>query len=352
MISKALKECKKTPSFYTKKSFIVRITSAILLAMGILYLVPSIISKPHIEFNFTNILKSTLIFVLLSESVIGIDLLLEKLIPISVNNIRKRSTIQFILSLIVGAIIFLLFYYLHSDDKIAKAGSDVFLYAAVVMCLLIYIIHVSIMERITKQFISATEMVESLKLEKMTMSYKALQDQLNPHFLFNNLSVLKSMVFMKNDKAALKFIQNFSGVYRYVLKGRDLMTIKLSEEIEFIKQYISLHQERLQEGLKVIFDLDEKELSKHLPPMTLQLLVENALKHNIAEKERVLNIKISAKANRLCVENNVQSKDASYSTRMGLENLLNRYEFLTDEKVRLEDINGNFKVTVPLLCEE
>jgi len=351
MISKALKRCKKTSSFYSTGSLSIRIGSALLVTMGILYLVPYVVSKPSVELSVGNILKSASVFILLSESVIGIDLLLEKLIPISVNNIRKRSTIQFMLSLLAGAVIFLLFYYLHSDEKIAKIGNEIFLYAAVVMCLLIYIIHVSIMERITKQFINATEQVESLKLEKMNMNYKALQDQLNPHFLFNNLSVLKSMVFLKNDKAALRFIQNFSCVYRYVLKGSELVTTKLSDEIEFIKQYISLHQERLRDGLKVIFDLNEEELSMELPPMTLQLLVENALKHNIAEKDRILTIRISAKNKSLCIENNVQPKDVSYSTKMGLENLLNRYEFLTDEKVKLEDVNGSFKVTVPLLCE-
>ncbi len=181
-----------------------------------------------------------------------------------------------------------------------------------------FFIIISIGIRITQKWIKTEKEVENLKRSKLHSEYNALQDQLNPHFLFNNLSVLKSMIIYDAD-SAVDFTQNFTDVYRYVLQCKGKTTVTLSNELEFIQSYLSLHKERFGEGLNIKISAQKELLKKLIPPLSLQLLVENAIKHNVATKSEPLTIEVIANEDKIWVENNLQPKETSFSTKTGFK---------------------------------
>ena len=147
----------------------------------------------------------------------------------------------------------------------------------------------------------------------------------------------------------MAFTQNFTDTFRYVLQTRDRTTVSLGEELEFIRSYLELHQERLGEGLRVEINVDPELKTRRIPPLSLQLLVENAIKHNVVSTERPLYLKILATGESIRVENNIQIRESSYSTEKGLANLVARYEFLTERKVTVDNTGIVFSVELPLL---
>jgi sensor histidine kinase YesM len=216
--------------------------------------------------------------------------------------------------------------------------------------LLILIIHllIIIITHLGKEWINNRKEIEELKQAKLISDYNSLKDRLNPHFMFNNLSVLKSMIRFSPHEAET-FTQNFTNVYRYVLKSHEEKTVSLQEELRFIESYIALHKERIGEGLHVEINVDDAALQRAIPPMSLQLLVENAIKHNVANKQNLLKIEIVAGKQSLFVKNNCNPKESTYSTNMGLKTLQSQYKLIADEQIKIEAQPENFKVTLPLL---
>jgi LytS/YehU family sensor histidine kinase len=190
---------------------------------------------------------------------------------------------------------------------------------------------------------------EQLKQAKLHADYMALQNQLNPHFLFNSFSVLISEI-QYNPKSAVEFAQKMSDVYRYVLQQRNATTTTLNAELDFISDYQFLHKIRMGDALDLKMDINPAHLNLELPPITLQVLVENAIKHNRATKKEPLFIEISSnEGNQITVTNNLNPKSTSYSTGVGLENILERYKLLTDKQILIQNDQKNFTVTLPLL---
>lgn len=189
---------------------------------------------------------------------------------------------------------------------------------------------------------------ERLKKEKLELDYRALQDQINPHFLFNNLSTLIAII-RTDQKSAIRFTENFSDVYRYVLQSKDKMSVKLEEEMAFIEAYLALHQERLGEGLKVELSIDPLSTSKELPVLALQFLVENAIKHNMATLSSPLHITIQSSEKYVRVTNSLNHKKSTYSTNTGLTNLEQRISFLTDQPMKVSQTDTHFTVELPLI---
>ena len=175
-----------------------------------------------------------------------------------------------------------------------------------------------------------------------------LKDRLNPHFLFNNLSVLKSLIRFSPKDAEI-FTQNFTNVYRYVLNSHEKKTVILKDELEFLNSYIALHKERIGEGLEVNIDIDEDALKKEVPPMSLQLLIENAVKHNIANKQQKLLIEVKSLPEYLIVKNNINRKETTYSTQTGLTALKAQFKLLANKEVVVSDDGEFFTVEIPYL---
>ncbi len=189
---------------------------------------------------------------------------------------------------------------------------------------------------------------EKAKHESVTARYESLKNQVNPHFLFNSLNALTNLVYENQDLAA-KFIKQLSEVYRYVLDTRDRELVAEAEELKFLEAYIFLQKIRFSDNLAIEVNMVGEKTS--FPPLVLQMLIENAIKHNEISGDRPLTIRIYKQDGFVCVENNLQTKRilAEDSPGIGLENISSRYEFLTEDKVQVSDGEGKFVVKLPIL---
>lgn len=191
---------------------------------------------------------------------------------------------------------------------------------------------------------------EELRRVNTQAQVQLVKSQVNPHFLFNNLNVLSGMV-IKNNPEANQFIEEFSKVYRYILSNQDKELVELQQELEFIQPYIFLLQKRFEGALVVDIDVPEKYKQWHVVPAALQMLVENAIKHNVVSRKSPLRIEIHANGNQtLIVKNNLQPRTmVEPSTRIGLNNIMKRYELISGRNVMVKKTAVAFEVSLPLL---
>ncbi len=197
----------------------------------------------------------------------------------------------------------------------------------------------------------AAVQTEQMKNERLAGQYQSLKDQLNPHFLFNSLNVLSNLVYEDADKSS-QFIEKLSSVYRYVLEVQYERLVDLNRELRFALSYFELQKVRFGEKLKYKVNV-EKDSDFLIPPLSLQLLLENAVKHNVATTEAPLEIVIYKEGNRLVVENNLQLRPKGVeSSGIGLENIKKRYSYFTKEAIIIRNENGLFYVSIPLIKAE
>jgi two-component system LytT family sensor kinase len=190
---------------------------------------------------------------------------------------------------------------------------------------------------------------QRLEKEKSQVQFDNLKNQLNPHFLFNALTSLNTLI-TENPTLASQFLQQMSKVYRYVLQNRDKNFVSLQTELDFIGHYVFLAETRFADALKIKFTIDDSAKDKAIVPVTLQILIENSMKHNIIELQRPLTIEIFTSGDYLVVSNNLQQrKIVETSNKMGLENLKSLYSFLTDRPVIIAQDLKCFSVKVPLI---
>lgn len=188
--------------------------------------------------------------------------------------------------------------------------------------------------------------VEKLKVEQVSTQYESLKNQVNPHFLFNSLNVLSELVYEDQDKA-VDFIRKFSQVYRYVLDSKDEEVVPLIKEMDFVENFTFLQKIRFGDNLKI--EINTFESNTYVPPLAVQLLVENAIKHNVISEQNPLAVAVIINKNTCTVRNSLKEKQVKDSTGIGLKNLIERYKYLTDEKVIINREDDSFEVTIPLL---
>jgi sensor histidine kinase YesM len=187
-----------------------------------------------------------------------------------------------------------------------------------------------------------------LKAEMMAYKYESLRNQINPHFLFNSFNVLSNLVY-EDQAMAVKFIQQMSDLFRYVLDSRDKELVPLAEEVDFMRSYTYLVKTRFEDKLNIIVDL-QPEPDDYIVPMTLQLLVENAVKHNEISEAFPLTIHIRKNGDYLEVENQLQVKAVGGdSKKTGLKNIEQQFSFFTDKPIEINQSMGRFLVRVPIL---
>jgi sensor histidine kinase YesM len=183
----------------------------------------------------------------------------------------------------------------------------------------------------------------------------ALRGQLDPHFLFNNLNTLAALIEPENEPAQ-HFVEQLADVYRYVLLSQGQSTVPLAEELAFVHTYLALHKVRFRDNLQVEINICPAALARHVAPLSVQLLVENALKHNVASREQPLHLRLLAPTpDFLIVENCLRPRNAGLApgTGMGLANIHHRYELLhAPHPVTVQATNGKFVVQLPLLTNE
>lgn len=191
---------------------------------------------------------------------------------------------------------------------------------------------------------------ERLMKENFVARFENLKSQVNPHFLFNSFNALTNLVYEDQDKAA-KFIKKLSDVYRYVLDTRDREIVPLEEEVDFLRSYVFLQQIRFGEKLKIDIQLNGTE--SKVAPLALQMLIENAIKHNIVSEELPLSIKVYADGQYLVVENDLQKKKilSEDTSGVGLDNIRKRYAFLTGKDIIVQETTETFIVRLPFMTE-
>lgn len=191
---------------------------------------------------------------------------------------------------------------------------------------------------------------EQLKKENLQSQLEGLKGQVNPHFLFNSLNSLSSLISDEPEKAE-KFLDELSKVYRYLLRTNEDGLTTLDTEMQFIYSYFHLLKTRYGDGLNMDVKIDDRFLVYLVPPLTLQILVENAVKHNMILKDQPLNILImTTNSGKLLVSNNLQRKDRMVSSnKVGLINIVNKYRLMKQEEISVRDDGKEFAVAVPLI---
>jgi two-component system LytT family sensor kinase len=189
---------------------------------------------------------------------------------------------------------------------------------------------------------------EYLKQDQLKAQLFSLQQQLSPHFLFNSLSTLKNIA---PDEKTKTYVMQLANVYRYLLTFHDHQRISVQAELAFTRSYLYILQERLEDALHVSIAINKTYMDYYMPPLTLQILVENAVKHNVASREQPLYLRIYANADdTLTVENSYQAKRSTEeSNGTGLQNIRDRYKLLAGTGIEVGCRHANFVVTLPLL---
>lgn len=194
--------------------------------------------------------------------------------------------------------------------------------------------------------------LQLLKKEMMTSKYNSLKSQISPHFLFNSLNTLTSLMYEDRDLAS-DFVSRLASCYRYILDNRESDLVSLEKEMQFLDSFIFMMKVRHDGAIAIHTNIDTKPHKFVIPTLSIQMLVENALKHNYYSKEQPITIDIFTKDAALIVRNNMRKRsDSQASTQLGLANIKKRYAFYTNTEVLIEDTGTEFKVTMPLLSSD
>ena len=180
--------------------------------------------------------------------------------------------------------------------------------------------------------------------------YVKLKHQVNPHFLFNSLNILDCLICEESTERASAYTHKLAGIYRYMLKSEDEMVVTLRDELVFVRLYTDLLMERFPVGFEVITDVQEGLMSRFVLPCSIQLLIENATKHNAVSEDNPLVIKIEATADGICVTNNrIPKMTKSPSTGLGQKYIRQMYFDMTGKEIEVVDTEEEYSVTLPLI---
>ncbi|HLP36438.1 ligand-binding sensor domain-containing protein [Lacibacter sp.] len=237
------------------------------------------------------------------------------------------------------------------DIYIATVFYKAWWFRLLIAVLFIFLVYLFYRYRIRQQqkLLELQGKAQLLEKEKVMVMYESLKQQLNPHFLFNSLTSLSGLI-QTDQKMAGNFLEQMSKIYRYILKNRDSELVSLKEELAFVQVYINLQKTRFKEGLQVKMNVSEDELHKKIAPVTLQNLVENAMKHNIIDLDTPLVIEITSEDGYLLVKNNLQKKNmVETSNKQGLASLQSLYQYLSRRPVLIEETKNEFIIRIPLI---
>ncbi|MEO8771508.1 MAG: histidine kinase [Ferruginibacter sp.] len=197
-----------------------------------------------------------------------------------------------------------------------------------------------------------TKLIEAETFKRLSSQaeLQVVKNQINPHFLFNNLNVLSTLI-MQNNADANKFIEEFSKVYRYILQNHEKELVPLETELRYIDPYIFLLKQRFTEGLLVHLDIPENYRQMLIVPAALQILIENAIKHNVVSRQKPLYIDVRVNGtNTITVSNNLQTKlTIERSSGIGLQNIIKRYSMVSSREVMINNEDNMFTVILPLI---
>ncbi len=190
---------------------------------------------------------------------------------------------------------------------------------------------------------------EKLARENIQSQYETLKSQINPHFLFNNLNTLTTLI-EEDPKAAVEYVQKTADYYRHILNLKDREVITLAEELELIRTFYDLQRNRYGENFRLDIDIPGHLYQTVVAPLALQMLVENAIKHNIISREKPLTVRIDSNHSYIRVSNNLQRRELDQpSSQFGLKNIADRYSFFSNRGIDISENDSNFTVSIPIL---
>lgn len=267
----------------------------------------------------------------------------------------KRTTKNFLngrlfLSVLAGIAMMVLLVVAHQELFLASQmdAPIMFELRGILINLIVYMfLHLLFQNYQTQQMGLELERTKSVNLGAQ---YELLKQQVNPHFLFNSLNTLKSMVEIQDPHSA-DFILKLSDFYRFTLESRKMDLITLREELQILESYTYLLKARFEDGFVLINQIDPKYYEAAIPPFTLQLLIENCIKHNVVSLEKPLQISLFTEGDSIVIENPIQLKRGALSTGVGLDNINQRFSHLINKEIEIEKNETTFKVKIPIIYD-
>jgi sensor histidine kinase YesM len=237
---------------------------------------------------------------------------------------------------------------LHPSPDFVNLNDELLLTLAMV-CISLLVVSIELAIFLLNKWRMSLAQLERFKKENIEFHLEMLKTQVNPHFLFNNLNALSSLIYTNQDTAA-EFVRQLAKVYRYVLENRAKEIISLDEELTFLEAYIYLVDLRFGHNLRIHVNLPDPTQRFAIAPLTLQMLIENAIKHNIVSQKKPLDVFILQENGYLVVQNLLQLKPVKeFSSKIGLKNIVSRYRFITDKPVEIVEDGRTFTVRIPLV---
>jgi hypothetical protein len=335
----------------SKKWILIWIISIIVLPpfIGYLFQGPKIFSSISYYFTYTSIGYAYGIVFASGNSLIG--KYFEKLDW--AKNPKRINLITFVVFMGYGITMGIMIPYTIDRFLWGMSGKEVFYdvsakaFITTVISLIVFYFYNTTL--ISNNWIKSIEKNEELKRENLQAKYEALKNQVNPHFLFNSLNTLSGVVEQKPEMAA-DFIKKLSDIYRYVLEQNDKELVSINDELKFVEDYIFLSKIRFGKGLIFNSRLTINQ-NFQVAPLGIQMLVENAIKHNIISDDMPLKIEMETEDGFIIVKNNLQRKKTTISGTepLGLENLKKRYAYLSDSSVEVIESDGKFIVKLPII---
>ena len=317
--------------------------------VGYLFQGPKIFSSISYYFTFTSIGYAYGIAFGIGNSVIG--KYFEKLDW--AKNPKRTNLITFMVFMGYGITVGIMIPYTIDRFLWGMSGKDIVYdvsakaFMTTVISLIVFYFYNTTL--ISNNWIKSIEKNEELKRENLQAKYEALKNQVNPHFLFNSLNTLSGLVEQKPELAT-DFIKKLSDIYRYVLEQNDKELVSIKEEMKFVENYIFLSKMRFGDGLIFNSHLTVNQ-NFQVAPLGIQMLVENAIKHNIISEDMPLKIEVETEDGFIIVKNNLQRKKTTISGTepLGLANLKHRYAYLSGASVEVIESDGKFIVTLPII---
>ncbi|TDP59311.1 2TM domain-containing protein [Flavobacterium dankookense] len=344
-----------------KNRYLREFPRAIVIGLGIFCIITFINVLNGASLQFNDELKSTFLYTLLYTTSLhlantSLFIFLDKIFK-EERFSKRRIFIGFALSFVLS--LFVIFLLRVFEDvviegstfldfiKNEKAGN--YIVASVFTFIVISIVHIIYLYKYYQE--------NKLKEQKViagtaSAKFESLKNQIDPHFLFNSLNVLSSLI-EENPDNAQRFTTSLSKIYRYVLEQKDKELVPVEEELQFAKTYMNLLKMRFENSISYELPTDFDNLEAKVVPLSLQLLLENTIKHNVVSEQKPLHIKIYIENNYLIIENNLQKKEVLQDRKgVGLQNIVNRYALISERKVLVEETSEVFKVKIPILTKQ
>ena len=271
----------------------------------------------------------------------------------SLEQTTKRMILILLFCIIVTVVLRSLNIFIYDQIEVKNGNLELVVYLKNIFIALLFVFIVGgVYEAIYyfRKWKTSTLEAETLKKVNLQTQLDSLKVQINPHFLFNSLGSLSSLID-EDQKRAQEFLGQMSAVYRYLLQANEKQLTSLHNEMEFIDAYVNMLKTRFAEGLHLTVEIDKNCFEYLIPPLTVQILLENAVKHNSVGISKPLHVNIYTDTEEnLVVENNLQKKTSAVeSNKTGLNNIASKYKLLNRGEIAIKESETHFQVTVPLI---